>query len=178
MTQVITRFDAAFFSTCYFAAGLLRKIEKSFAPSNSFIEKESSMTDGQRKNPHEGSTGGPSERRREERFRVPPVYQRYLTLRVKSGDESVPCLLCDFSRSGILFISPTPFEDGFRTGCVISMPSLLTQEVVFSVCVKYCLAKDGSFFIGAEIDSVADQIRFEIFTEIHDYIVQRQDDVY
>jgi hypothetical protein len=132
------------------------------------------MTDEQ----HRDTTGEFIEKRQEERFRVPPVYERYITLQVKSGDEFVRCILGDFSRSGVLFISPVAFQDDSHAECVISMPILLSKEVAFGIRVKYCLAREGAFFVGAAIDTVADQIRFEIFSEIHDFIVQRQDEVY
>lgn len=136
------------------------------------------MNDEHRKDSPEEPLRDLVDKRREERFRVPPVYERYISLRVKSGDEFVTCVLGDFSRSGILFISPATFEAGSHAECIISMPILLSKEVAFGIRVKYCLAREGSFFVGAAIDTVADQIRFEIFSEIHDFIVQRQDDVY
>ena len=90
----------------------------------------------------------------------------------------MPCVLGNFSRSGILFVSPAPFEADSYAECVIATPSLLSREVVFGIRVKYCLPKEGSFFVGAAIETVADRLLFDIFAEIHDYIVQRQDDVY
>ncbi|HSB33214.1 MAG TPA: PilZ domain-containing protein [Nitrospirota bacterium] len=136
------------------------------------------MTDAQRTGPPEGPTGEFIEKRLEERFRVLPVYQRYITLRVKSGDEFMPCVLGDFSKSGILFVSQAPFEADSHADCVVSIPSLLSKEVKFGIHVKYCLTKEGSSLVGAAIDTVADKMWFDIFAEIHDYIVQRQDDVY
>lgn len=136
------------------------------------------MTDAQHTGPPEGPAGEFIEKRLEERFSVPPVYERYITLRVKSDDEFATCALGNFSRSGILFVSPAPFEADSHAECVIATPSLLSREVVFGIRVKYCLPKEGSFFVGAAIETVADRLLFDIFAEVHDYIVQRQDDVY
>lgn len=136
------------------------------------------MTEEDRTGSPIGPAGEFIEKRLEERLSVPPVYQRYITLRVKSGNEFVPCALGNFSRSGILFVSQEPFEADSHAECVIATPSLLSREVVFGIRIKYCLSKESSFFVGAAIDTVSDQLLFDIFAEVHDYIVQRQDDVY
>src|SRR5512143_2030324 len=127
------------------------------------------MTDEERKDPPpEGPEGDTTEKRREERYRVPSVYQRYITLRVKAGDDFSPVVLDDFSRSGILFVSPAPFEAGSTAECLISMPGVFSRDIAFGIIVKYCVPKEGAFLVGAAIDAIVDAIWFDIFVEVHD----------
>ena len=118
------------------------------------------------------------EKRWADRYRVPSVYQRYITMLVKSDADFVPVTLGDFSRSGILFMSPAPFSADSHAECLISIPQLLSKDITIGIHVKYCQPQDGSFLVGAAIDTVADAVWFEMFVEIHDFIVQRQDSVY
>jgi hypothetical protein len=138
------------------------------------------MTDEQRKDPPpEGPEGDiTEEKRREERYRVPSLYQRYITLQVKSRDDFSPVVLDDFSRSGILFVSPAPFEVGSAAECLISMPGVFSRDIAFGIIIKYCMPNESAFLVGAAIDTVADAIWFDIFVEVHDFMKKRRDDVY
>ena len=124
------------------------------------------------------AAGDNAERRLEERYEVPAVYQRYVQLRVKSGDDFIPAVLSNFSRHGILFENTVPVDVGTHAECIISIPRLLSQDISFGIAVKYCNKKDQTFIIGAVIDTIADATWFNVFVEIHDFIVQRQDSVY
>ena len=124
------------------------------------------------------AAGDNDERRLEERYEVPAVYQRYVQLRVKSGDDFIPAVLSNFSRHGILFECPAPFDAGTHVACIIAVPRLLSQDISFGIAVKYCSKKERAFIIGAVIDTIADATWFNVFVEIHDFIVQRQDSVY
>lgn len=137
------------------------------------------MTDERRPpSPRNGSKRNFIEKRREDRFRVPSVYQRSITLRVKSSGDFETVVLGAFSRSGILFVSPAPFEAGSNAECIISIPRVLSRDIAFGITVKHCLQKEGAFFVGAAIDTVADAFWFDVFAEVHDFIMKRQDDVY
>lgn len=118
------------------------------------------------------------EKRREERYVVPDVYQRYIALRVKSGDHHREAVLANFSRNGILFESPFPLEPGSETECIISLSRIMDREISFRINVKYCYNNNNSYIIGAAINTIADETWFDVFVEIHDFIVQRQDTVY
>ncbi len=114
------------------------------------------------------------EKRREQRFDVPDVYREYIRLRVLNGDKFVPAVLGNFSRSGVLFACSVPFGQGDHTECIISVSLLLAREISFGIEVKYCYADHGSFVMGASIDSISDETWFDVFVEVHDYIMLRQ----
>ena len=118
------------------------------------------------------------EKRSHERYRIPAVYQRYISLRVKAESSFVPAVLVNFSRHGIMFESAAPYAEGSLSEGVISAPKLLTRDIAFSFRVKYCKPGGNSFEIGAEIESLADEVWFNIFMEVHDFIVQRKGVVY
>lgn len=137
------------------------------------------MSDEQSAKNHERKAEGDnSNRRLEKRYEVPDVYQRYIQLRVKAGNVFVPAVLSNFSRHGILFESTAPFDVNTLTECIISLPRLLSHDISFGIAVKYCNKKEQPFIIGAVIDTIADATWFNVFVEIHDFIVQRQGSVY
>jgi hypothetical protein len=116
-------------------------------------------------------------KRREERYNVPDSFQQYIKLQVKSGDEFVPAILGNFSRSGILFECPVSFSKGMHTECVISISLLLSREISFGIEVKYCYVDKDSYIMGASIDTISDETWFDVFVEVHDFIVLRQGSV-
>jgi hypothetical protein len=115
-----------------------------------------------------------ADKRREKRYEVSRALQQYIKLRVKSGNEFVPAILGNFSRSGILFECPVPFRQGDRTECVMSISLRHSREISFSIEVKYCYADQGSHIMGASIDTISDERWFDSFVEAHDIIVLRQ----
>ncbi len=117
-------------------------------------------------------------RRHHARYPIPDVYRHSIELKVRCGDAFLRASLLNFSRHGVMFYSGTPFEVGSLTECVISAPQFLTKDISFSFRVKYCLAAGGSFEIGAEIETIADATWFEMFTSIHDFIMERKGTVY
>ena len=122
--------------------------------------------------------GDNADKRQEKRYDVPAVYQRYIQLRVKAGNNFVPAVLNNFSRRGILFECTEPFDVDTHAECIISISRLLSRDISFGIAVKYCKKDEPAFRIGAVIETVADATWFNVFVEIHDFIVQRQDSVY
>jgi hypothetical protein len=116
--------------------------------------------------------------RREQRLPVPAVYQRYIHLKVKINDVFVPVILHDFSGSGVLFESRGPCETGSYADCLISISRSLSREIAFGIRVKHCEKKNNAFFVGAAIETADDATWFNVFKEVHDFIMQRQGDVY
>jgi len=116
-------------------------------------------------------------KRREKRYNVPDSCQQYIKLQVKSGNEFVPAILGNFSRNGILFECPVSFSKGMHTECVISISLLLSREISFGIEVKYCYTDKDSYIMGASIDTISDQVWFDVFVEVHDFIVLRQGSV-
>lgn len=122
--------------------------------------------------------GDNADRRQEKRYEVPAVYQRYIQLRVKAGNNFIPAVLNNFSRHGILFECTEPFDVDTQAECIISISLLLSRDISFGIAVKYCTKYEQAFRIGAIIETVADATWFNVFVEIHDFIVQRQNSVY
>jgi hypothetical protein len=119
-----------------------------------------------------------ADRRQDRRYEIPAVYQRYIQLRVKAGSEFVPASLSNFSRHGILFECATPFDVDANAECVISASRLLSRDISFKIAVRNCKKTEQAFRIGAIIETIADATWFNVFVEIHDFIVKRQDTVY
>ncbi len=137
------------------------------------------MSDEQSANKQERMVEGDNtDRRLEKRYEVPAVYQRYIQLRVKAGNNFVPAVLNNFSRRGILFECTEPFDVETHAECIISISRMLSRDISFGIAVKYCKNNGQAFRIGAIIETVADATWFDVFVEIHDFIVQRQDSVY
>jgi hypothetical protein len=116
--------------------------------------------------------------RREQRLPVPAVYQRYIHLKVKIDNVFVPSILHNFSGIGILFESQGPFEIESYVDCVISIFQALSREIAFGIRVKHCEKKDNAFYVGAAIETADNATWFNIFKEVHDFIMLRKGDVY
>ncbi|HEX9022017.1 MAG TPA: PilZ domain-containing protein [Nitrospirota bacterium] len=112
------------------------------------------------------------------RYKVPDFYRKYIGLKIGSGDAAVDVNLFNFSRHGLMFRSKAPFEAESMTECVISASQFLTKDITFRCRVKFCLPREGSYEIGAEIEAAADATWFDIFTEVHDFIMKREGIVY
>ncbi len=132
------------------------------------------MTDIRSNSPDIGSREESAQRRREKRYDVPDACQKYIKLRVKSGNEFVPAIVGNFSRNGILFECPVSFGQGAHTECIISISLLLSREISFGIEVRYCYEDHGSYIMGASIDTISDEIWFDVFAEVHDFIVLRK----
>ncbi len=121
-----------------------------------------------------GSLEEINRRRRENRYIVPDACQQYIKLQVKSGNEIVPAILGNFSRSGILLECPKSFSKGMHTECVMAVSLLFSRQISFGIEIRYCYEYKGSYIMGASIDSISDGIWFDVFVEVHDFIVMRQ----
>jgi hypothetical protein len=81
----------------------------------------------------------------------------------------------NFSRRGILFVSPVQLAVDSSVDCIISITQWLEKDISFSARVKHCVEKNGSFIIGANIESVADANYFEVLVEVHDFVMRQHD---
>jgi len=127
--------------------------------------------------PDIGSREEGAQKRRGKRYDVPDACQKYIKLRVKSGNGFVPAILGNFSRNGILFECPVSFGQGEHTECIMSISLLLAREILFGIEVRYCYEDHGSYIMGASIDTISDEIWFDVFAEVHDFIVLRKGSV-
>jgi len=117
-------------------------------------------------------------KRRDARHQVPDIYRHAIGLKVRSGWTFLSADLINFSWNGLMFDSTVPFEVGSLRDCIISAPEFMTKEISFSFRVKYCLWVNGYYEIGAEIEAVADATWFDIFTEVHNFIIERNGTIY
>lgn len=118
-----------------------------------------------------GSPQDHNDKRREKRYDVPDACKQDIKLRVKSSGGFVPANLANVSRNGILFECPVSFCKGMQTECIMSVSLLRSREISFVIEVKYCYADSGSHITGASIVSISDEVWFDIFVEMHDWIV-------
>ena len=133
------------------------------------------MTDQSDKYSSAGSSQKtPLSQRREERYSVPDAYKQYIKLEIRHSNKYIPAILGNFSRSGILFECPVSFERGDHTECILEISLLLFREISFGIEVKYCYSDHGSYIMGASIDTISDEVWFDVFVEVHDFIVLRK----
>src|SRR3990172_3142588 len=131
----------------------------------------------ERSTPAVGSQEEIAKKRREKRYDVSDACRQHIKLKVKSGNEFVPAILGNFSRNGILFECPVPFSKGEHAECIMSVSFLLSREISFGIEVKYCYADHGSHILGASIDTISDEVWFDAFVEVHDFILLLQGSV-
>jgi hypothetical protein len=122
-----------------------------------------------------------TERRKEERYIMPEIYRKYITLNVrKASGGLVGVELFNFSPKGISIKSQLGLSANSGIECLIAVPKSLTREIPFTAKVKYCIQDEpgGDYLIGAEIIRTDDKIWFEVFSKIHDFIKERIGDIY
>ena len=121
------------------------------------------------------------ERRKGERYVVPKIYQKYITLKIRrASGEFVPMELLDFSPTGIRIKSPYGLSVDSAIECLISAPKSLTKVIPFIGKIKYCIQDEpeGDYLMGAEIIETSDRSGFKIFSEIHDFIKERMGEIF
>jgi hypothetical protein len=121
------------------------------------------------------------ERRKGERYVVPEIYRKYITLKVrKASGEFVLMELLDFSPHGIRIRSAYGLSVNSAIECLISAPKSLTKEVPFIGKIKYCIQdeSEGDYLMGAEIIETSDRSGLKIFSEVHDFIKERMGEIF
>ena len=116
-----------------------------------------------------------NEKRVDKRYHVPAAYKQHVKLLVRSGNAFEHVDIGNFSRRGILFVSPVRLDIDSSVDCIISITQWLEKDVSFSARVKHCVEKNNSFIIGANIESVADVNCFEVLAEVHDFVMRQHD---
>jgi hypothetical protein len=120
------------------------------------------------------------ERRKGERHVVPEIYREYITFKVREvSSDFVEAEFLNFSPSGIRIKSryELPFDSTIE--CLVSVPKSLTKEFSFKGKIKYCIQEEpmGDYLIGVEITGTDDEIAFELFLKVHDFIKERIGDI-
>ncbi len=116
------------------------------------------------------------ESRKEPRYSVPEIYQKYITLKTNndSGEFVHPKLL-NVSLSGIKMKNQFGLAVGSVIDCLISIPQLPTKDMPFHAKIHYCIEDEvnGDHLIGAEITQTREELWVDTFFRIHDFINKR-----
>ncbi len=112
------------------------------------------------------------ERRKEPRRPVPAIYQKYISMEV---DDSNACLT-DFSKNGLGFVTSKELKVGTFIDCVLSAPRSLSHKIKLHVEIRFCKEVNGEYIIGSLIKKVDDELWFDLFIEVHKYILQHEDE--
>ncbi len=111
------------------------------------------------------------ERRKENRYLLPEIYQKHLNMKVKLSDAFVPVSLIDYSTNGIKFRSQFSFDiDSIKEG-IVSLSETDSKIILFKVKIRHCKEHNGMFITGGQIEEIADDISIELFKKIHSYIM-------
>ena len=117
-----------------------------------------------------------TERRKETRYVIPEIYQKYITFKIRRGSgEFISIDLLDFSLEGIKIRNPLILAVDSMLECSIAIPKSLTKELLFKATVKYCAPdpSGGDYLVGAEIVQAGDDLWLRIFSKAHDFINER-----
>jgi CRISPR/Cas system-associated protein Csx1 len=121
------------------------------------------------------------ERRKGERRVAPEIYKEYVTFKFRRvSSDFVDAELLNFSPNGIRIKSrcELPFDSTIE--CLVSVPKSLSKEISFKGKIKYCIQEEpmGEYLIGAEIIETGDEMAFELFLKVHDFIKERIGDIF
>ena len=112
------------------------------------------------------------ERRREMRFPLPEIYQKYIILKINISGIFVPVILANFSQHGLQFICSQPLEADSVKDCVLVTSQTIGRQVYFKARVRHCAKQNEEYIVGAQIEEISDSASFDFFTSVHDYILE------
>lgn len=115
---------------------------------------------------------GISHRRKMDRYQLPKIYERYISMKVHLPDRSFPISIIDFCQRGTQFQSPEPLKTGAAVPCTLTTTHNIKKKVDFRIRVKYCCPKGDGYLIGAHIYEVGDSSDFNFFNNIYDFIAE------
>jgi PilZ domain len=121
------------------------------------------------------------EKRKEERYEVTQLYRDYVTFKIREDSgRYVTAELCDFSRKGIKMKTPYRIEVDSRVECVVSAPKSLTKEISILMKVKHSMKEGtgGNYVTGAEIIGTGDDLWFDLFLRVPDFIKARIGEIF
>jgi hypothetical protein len=116
------------------------------------------------------------ENRKEPRYSVPEIYQKYIALRINNDSgKSVHPKLLNVSLSGIKMKNQFGLAVGSVVECLISIPQLPTKEIHFHAKIHYCIEDEanGDHLIGAEITQTLEELWVGTFFRIQEFINKR-----
>jgi len=79
----------------------------------------------------------------------------------------------DFSHNGIRMKSPHRLSVDSDIECMIAAPKSFKKEILFVGRVKW-----GDYLISAEVVETNDQMGFDVFSKVHNFIKQRIGEIF
>ncbi len=114
------------------------------------------------------------EMRRETRYPLPEIYQKYIVITMNLSGSLLPVLITNYSQNGVQFISSEPISVNSVIECILSDRQAIGKGNSFRVNVRYCNKhNDKDFILGARIEDPLD-----IFRSIHDLALKTVTDKY
>jgi hypothetical protein len=118
------------------------------------------------------------ERRSEKRHLIPEINQKYVQMEMQDSDANLQVFLIDFSLHGLRFFSSVKQDIGSTIACKLSIPNSMSQIVLLKVEICHVEEAEGEYILGAEIVDVDDTTCLEMFKQVHDFISEREGEVY
>jgi hypothetical protein len=115
---------------------------------------------------------GISHRRNMARYQLPKIYEEYISMKVNLPDRNIPVRIIDFCQRGVRFQSPEPLKTGAAVDCTLTTTHNINKKVHFRIRIKYCCANGNGYLIGAHTDEVDDNLEFNFFNNIYDFIAE------
>ncbi|HHN64461.1 MAG TPA: PilZ domain-containing protein [Nitrospirae bacterium] len=114
-----------------------------------------------------------NERRRFRRYPLPGGYQDLLEITLSGSDAVTRARVINFSKKGMLFISPLPLVVGSVVEGRISIPQVPAdrQEYAFMAKVVHCRSVDEGYRVGVELQRFAGADEVDCFKVVYNLIV-------
>lgn len=113
------------------------------------------------------------EARRETRYPVPEIYQKFISMKVGGSDSLMTVTLSNFSRQGLQFNCPEPLETGSLKEVRLLTSPASAHEVALKVSIRYCNKNDGGYTVGGRIEESPDGVIIDFFKNVHDLILDK-----
>ena len=114
------------------------------------------------------------DRRRYKRYPLPEIYQSLINILIYKKEDSIKTRIINFSKKGILFLSPQPFDrDSIIEGVVsITAGDVNTREYTFKAKVIHCIRTDKGYKAGVELQKLGETADVDFFKIIYNLIFQ------
>lgn len=114
------------------------------------------------------------DRRKYKRYPLPEIYQSLINILIYKEKGSIKTKIINFSKKGILFLSPQPFETDSIIEGVISVTAgdMDTREYSFRAKVIYCIKTNEGYKAGVELQELGETADVDFFKIIYNFIYQ------
>lgn len=110
------------------------------------------------------------ENRKDTRYPLPEIYRKYLAMKINIAGSFEEVIIKNISRQGVQFSSPGQLDINSVIDCVLYSTLIIERKVCFRVKIKYCARKDGELITGAKIEEMPDNIDFDFFNNVFEFI--------